>query len=199
MIYIFAGAWLWERASRRFLAASPRKPAYAVRLLLFWAGMTGPMWIGDENLLFFLPMFVGLFLLCYQGMPAARMVVGTVFYLLMAGLGMVFDTTFNFLPNGVWNFSECVASAVKLVSAILVYLLVRRLNPGSRALELPGRIWGLCALLSLAPLFTVLSFSVWNGFGRDQMDAGQNHTGTALSCRACCLTRIARYQTHMRK
>lgn len=167
------GAWLWERASRRFLAGKPGKLAYFVRLMLFWAGVVGPMWIGDENLLFFLLAFIGLFLLCYQETRAARMVVGVVFYLLLAGTGMILDTAFDFLPVGTWDWSEIINSIVKVLAAVLVCLLARKLNPNEKALELPGRLWGLCALLSLAPLIMVLSFSLWNGFGRDQMDVGQ--------------------------
>lgn len=167
------GAWLLERASRRFLAGKPGKLAYFARLMLFWAGLVGPMWIGDENLLFFLLALMGLFFLCYQGARAARMVVGTVFYLLLAGTGMIFDTAFNFFPESAWDGTELISSVVKVLAAGLVYLLARKLNPGKKALELPGRLWGLCALLSLAPLIMVLSFSLWNSFGRDQMDAGQ--------------------------
>lgn len=172
--FLLSGAWLCERASRRFLSAKqPGKPAYFVRLLLFWAGLLGPMWIGDENLLFFLLAFIGLFLLCYQGTRAARIVVGVVFYLLLAGTGMILDTAFNFLPKSLWDWSEVISPAVKVLAAVLVYLLARKLNPSEKALELPGRLWGLCALLSLAPLIMILSFSLWNSFGRDEMDMGQ--------------------------
>lgn len=168
-----AGALLWERASRYFLTAKPRKFVFATRLILFCAGMTGPMWIGDENLLFFLPMFIGLFLLGYQGSRIARAVVGTVFYLLFAGIGMILDTSFNILPTGVWTLAEAMSAGIKLTAPVFFYLLVRKLNPDHKVLELPKQMWCLCALLSLAPLFAVLSFSVWNGFGRNQMDIGQ--------------------------
>lgn len=168
-----AGAWLWERTSRYFLTVKPGKAAYAIRLLLFWAGMSGPLWIGDENLLFFLPVFIGFFLLGYKGTRIARIVVGTVFYLLLASLGMILDTSFNLHPTGAWNITKTAASVTKLAAAVLTYLLVRKLNPDQQPPELSKRMWGLCALLSLAPLFVVLSFSVWNGFGRNQMDIGQ--------------------------
>ncbi|MDO5574632.1 MAG: GHKL domain-containing protein [bacterium] len=168
-----AGAWVWERISRYFLTVKPGRLAYTIRLILFWGGMTGPMWIGDENLLFFLPMIILLFLLGYQGTRIARTVIGTVFYLLLAGFGMILDTSYCLLPENVWNFTEATATVIKSVMAVLIYLLIRRLNPDQKALELPNRMWGLCALLSLAPLFAVLSFSVWNSFGRDQMDMAQ--------------------------
>lgn len=170
---LLAGAWIWERTTRRFLTVKPGKLSYAARLLLFLAGMAGPMWIGDENLLFFLPTFVGLFLLCYQGKHAARAVVGIVFYLLLAGVGMILDTAIGFLPINGWDWSDVLISCLKLLAAGLVYPLSRKLNPGGKAMSLPGRLWGLCGLLSLAPLTTVLSFSLWNSFGRDGMDAGQ--------------------------
>lgn len=168
-----AGAWLWERASRRYLAVKPGKLACLVRLVLFWGGMSGPMWIGDENLLFFLPAFIGLFLLCYQGTRPARATVGVTFYLLFAGVGMILDSAIRIRVTGVWDWSETLTFCLKALAAGLAYLLSRKLNPKANPLELPGRLWGLCGLLSLAPLVMVLSFSLWNGFGRDSMDAGQ--------------------------
>lgn len=170
---LWAGAWLWERASRRYLAVRPGKLAYAVRLLLFWAGSAGPLWIGDENLLFFALAYMVGFFLCYQGTHVARVVVGTVFFLLIASVGMIFDTIYSLLPIATWDFSRAVGQLCKLLVAAGVFLLSRKLNPEENALHLPQRLWWLCALLSLAPLAVVLSFSLWHSFGRDSMDIGQ--------------------------
>ena len=142
-------------------------------IIIHFTQKMGPMWIGDENLLFFLLAFIGLFLLCYHGTYAARMVVGIMFYLLRAGTGTILDTAFNFFPADAWDWSELISSVLKMLAAALVYLLARKLSPSEKAIELPGRLWGLCALLSLAPLIMILSFSIWNSFGRDQMDVGQ--------------------------
>ncbi len=167
------GAWLLDRASRCFLRERPGKLIYLVRLFLFWTGLIGPMWIGDENLLFFLLAFIGMFLLFYQGKRTARAMVGIVFYLLMTGMGMILDTARDILPMGQGDWPTIISSVLKMLAATMVYLLSRKLNPEGNALELPVRLWGLCALLSLAPLIMVLSFSLWNSFGRDQMDVGQ--------------------------
>ncbi|MDO4555292.1 MAG: hypothetical protein Q4B70_09135 [Lachnospiraceae bacterium] len=172
-ILSFTGAWFWEQTSKRFLSVRPGIFPYAARLFFFSIGMTGPMWIGDENLLFFFPMFLFLFLQCYQGTRSARISVGITFYLLLAGLGMIVDSTYNLLPNNTWNLSDTLSICFKLGTAVFVFFLAQKLNPRKHALELPGRLWGLCILLSLAPLFTILSFSVWNGFGRNQMDISQ--------------------------
>jgi two-component system sensor histidine kinase AgrC len=170
---ILVGAWLWERTSRRFLQVRTGKHAYAVRLMLFFAGMTGPMWVGDENLFFFLMAFIGVFWLCYQGSRPARIVVCVVFYLLLSSIGTILDTALNLLPMDGLDLSDTLNSVVKSLAAALVYLLARRLNPDKKTPELPNRLWWLCAFLSLAPLVVVLSFSLWNSFGRDGMDAGQ--------------------------
>ena len=167
------GAWLLERASRRYLAVKPGKIVCLIRLALFRGGMSGPMWIGDENLLFYLPAFLGIFMLFYQGAHSARAVVGVTFYLLLAGIGTIWDSTLGFRVVGAWDWSETLIFCLKVLAAGLVCLLSRKLNSKGDPLELPGRLWGLCGLLSLAPLATVLSFSLWNSFGRDSMDAGQ--------------------------
>lgn len=170
---LLAGAWLWERASRRYLAVRPGKLAYAARLLLFWTGSAGPLWIGDENLLFFALAYVVVFFLCYQGTRVARMVVGLVFFLLISSTGMIFDTMQSLLPIAIWDFSMGVGYLCKPLVAAGVFFLSRKLNPEENTLHLPQRLWWLCALLSLAPLAVVLSFSLWNSFGRDTMDIGQ--------------------------
>lgn len=168
---LLMGAWLWERASRYVLRVRPGKMAYAARLLMFAFGMSGPMWLGDENLFFFLLGFIGVFWFCYQGGRLAKVVAGVVFYLLISSVGTILDTAFNHLPGIDWT--DAVSPLLKSLAAALVYLLSRRLNPEQRTPELPDRLWWLCAFLSLAPLVVVLSFSLWNAFGRDGMDAGQ--------------------------
>ena len=173
------GAWLWERASRRYLPVKPQKRFYAIRFVLFWTGLVGPMWIGDENLIFFLLTFIGGFLLCYQASREARMVVGVVFYLLMAGLGMMIDTAYDIIPANIIipmnieALADISGPLLKVLAAALVYALSRKLNPQDKRIALPGRLWWLCALLSMAPLIMILSFSLWNGFGQGRMDAGQ--------------------------
>jgi two-component system sensor histidine kinase AgrC len=170
---LLVGAWIWTQASRRFLAEKPGKLAWISRLMLYWAAMAGPMWIGDENLLFYLPAFVGIFLWCYQGTRPARAVTGIVFYLLLSGVGMILDSGLNISINGTWDWSDSLVCGLKVLSGVLVFLLSAKLNPEGKPLKLSDRLWGLCALLSLAPLIMVLSFSLWNGFGRAGMDEGQ--------------------------
>lgn len=182
-----AGAFFWERTTRRFIAVKPGYCAAAARLALFGAGLLGPLWIGDENILLFLPAFIGVFLLCYQGCRAARVVVGLVFYLLATGTVAMLDTALDvsrivmdvFSPASPlyfavgWKYTGLAVMLLKVAAAALVWLLARRLHPQPKAVELPGALWGLCALLSLAPLFMLLSFSLWHGFGRGGMDAAQ--------------------------
>lgn len=144
-------AWLWERTTRRYLAVKPGKCAYFARLLLFCAGSAGPMWIGDENMLFFLAGFLGVFYFCYQAPRAARAVSGVVFYLLVTGINMMLDSVA--LPSDLWDPATFVSRVVKLLAAAVVYWLSRKRNPEGDALQLPTRLWGLCGLLSLAPAY----------------------------------------------
>lgn len=170
-----AGAWLWERTSRYYLQVRHGKLAYLVRVLLFFAGMTGPMWLGDENLLFFLLGFALVFLFCYEGKLSARIVVGVVFYLLISSIGTILDTAFFSHPESAYSWQTVLDSMVKSLAVVPVYLLSLRMNPEKSIHELPNRLWGLCAFLSLAPLIVVLSFSLWSSFGQRALEAGQYH------------------------
>lgn len=169
LLLLPVSAWLWERASRCYLDIKPGALAYLARLVLFWAGCCGPLWIGDENILLFLAAYGVIFLLCYRGSAMAKLTVCTVLYLLMVGVGTVADTIYRELPSNTWDWLTIGSALSKLLAALAVYGVSRRLNPAVRALQLPLRLWGLCALLGLAPLMMLLSFSLWNGFGRAQM------------------------------
>ncbi|MDO5111768.1 MAG: GHKL domain-containing protein [Clostridia bacterium] len=129
-----------------------------------------PSWIGDENPLILLPFFIGAFLACYKGPLSARLVMGCMFYLLLVPVNMMLDTVERW---NSWDAGSVSTMLAKVAFAVLLFFLVRRLTREGGTLDLSGRLWWLCGLLSLAPMFATLSFSIWNGLFHHNIDAAQ--------------------------
>lgn len=138
--------------------------------ILFFAAFQLPSWIGDENPLFLLPFFFGVFLMSYQGPILARLVTGNIFYLLLVPVGMILDSLNRW---DIWAIHGVPYTGIKASVCLLIWILMRRLTRTGKTIHLSIRLWSLCALLSFPPLIAALSFSIWNGFIRLYIDEAQ--------------------------
>lgn len=139
--------------------------------LLFYAFVM-PSWIGDENLLILFPFFIGVFYLCFDAPPLAKSVTGMVFYAVLMPLNMMQDSAGGLegMLDSDTLEGRCMRGIMYTGIALLVYGLTRK---NSKPLALSSRLWIVCGLLILSPLMVVFSFSIWNGFGRWNMDYRQ--------------------------
>lgn len=154
--------WAMLQSTRRLATLRPGWPSLTAMYMLYAAVCIGPMWIGDENLLFMLAAFLIVFQLCCEGSRLSRLVMSVVLYLLQIPVSMVLDTFFVWS----WTYRIAILSALKALFAVLIWALLRKLTQPGKQPKLPPRLWGLCGLLATAPLFAVLVFSIWNGFVR---------------------------------
>ncbi len=154
-----AGASLMAQSVLSFLPAGKGWVRRVIPYLLFIITINNKSWIGDENPLILFPFFILAFLLCYAGPWYARLVTGIIFYILLEPLCMLGDTIdlYSFLHFPY----EILIAVFKSILWVLVWLLIRKIRPVKEPLHLPGRLWALLGGLSLAPMFTVLSFSIW--------------------------------------
>ena len=160
--------WLMAKSSLRLLPGRKGKLCAFIRVMLFAGTPQLPLWIGDENLLFLLAAFLLVFWFCYEAPRPAKLVVGIVFFLLLVPVNMILDTAICWENFG--GLEDLAISAGKLLFVFLCWILIRRLTQEEKTLALPNRLWGMCALLSAAPLFMVLSFSIWGGIESSFMD-----------------------------
>ncbi|MDO4269333.1 MAG: GHKL domain-containing protein [Eubacteriales bacterium] len=155
---VFAGAFLMGSAARRLLPAGKGWVRRLAPYALFAVVIEMPSWIGDENPLFLFPVFVAVFLLCGGGTKLARLAAALMLFALVMPLNMMLDTVGFW---GVWlDRDGFVGLCVKLAAWALFWLLVRRAVPEG-TVSLPDRLWALIGTLSLAPVFAMLSFSIW--------------------------------------
>ncbi len=158
-IPVIACAVFVGRCVRWFLqeCAGPRS---IVPYILIYATICGPMWVGDENPLFFFVAYLLIFILCYRGTLRSRLAVGVMFYCILTPLCVMVDT------QGFWDVGNPLGMMCKAAPLALAFLLIRQLVPNERV-KLSDSLWGLICMLLLAPLFGILSFSICGVVWRD--------------------------------
>ena len=171
LITIFpTGVFLMKAAA--LILPMKKKWYHTVAAFLLLSGTCRlPSWIGDENTAFLLLFFIAVFLWCYEGTRLARIVTSITVYLLVAPLNMILDTVNRISQN--WVLEEAVGCTIKTGVAFLIFLFTRGLSRKEGRPKLPERLWALCLLLGIAPLFTALSFPLWNGLAHRTISEGQ--------------------------
>ncbi len=178
MVISLCGGLLMADAVSRLLPLRTNPLLKLAPVILFWCTILLPSWIGDENPLIMLPIFLIVFYFSYTGRLFARIVTGMLFYTLILPLNMMIDTAGHW--GIMWNFERMHGTVIKCTLYILVWLLVKRLTQEGKKLELSNRLWAVCGLLVISPLIAALSFSIWNSFLRGYTDAAQIRLGYTI-------------------
>lgn len=109
-------------------------------------------WVGDENPIILFPFFILAFFLFLQGENLAKIVVGGILFSMFIPVNMLFDS----IDHGKGFHLLLLKTVLWLVLAGVL----KRFSPKD-CLHLPHRFWVLLGSLTLAPLTTILSFSLW--------------------------------------
>lgn len=159
LFFSYGGWGLMTMASGAFLyllcapfVSLRKNTARKVLLLLTFGGSSGMViWVGDNNLLFTLPVFLGVFWCCTQGDRVGRLAVGLIFFCLLMSVCALLDTYLVFLRG-----YDLITRLVRPVVFSLLYLLFRsRLPEGP--VRLPRRLWKLILGLSAMPLCALVA------------------------------------------
>lgn len=109
------------------------------------------IWIGDPNLLYTLPFFLLMGLLCTRGPWAGRLAVTVIFFTLIMSISAILDTYLELL-DAQTGFSQ-------LLRPLFyggLYLLLRRRLP-EQPPSLSGRLWNLVLGLAAMPLCALIA------------------------------------------
>lgn len=141
-LYRLCGTFVRPRTKRgrRFLLAA---------VLGVSSGMV--IWVGDPNLLYTLPVYFVLFLLCTQGDWVGRLAVCSIFFCLEMSVCAILDTYLRFFNS----YGLLTRLARPAVFAAL-WLVLRRRLPGE-TITLPRRLWKLVLGLAAMPLCALAS------------------------------------------
>ena len=134
-----------------FVSVKQKLP-WKVLLVVTFGGTSGMViWVGDNNLLFTLPVFLGFFFLCTQGERLGRLAVGLISFCLIMSVCAMLDT-YLFSLN---SYDIITRLARPVVFGLLLLLFRRRLPDGPAVL--PPRLWKLVLGLAAMPLCALVA------------------------------------------
>lgn len=134
-----------------FVSVKQKLP-WKVLLVVTFGGTSGMViWVGDNNLLFTLPVFLGFFFLCTRGERLGRLAVGLIFFCLIMSVCAMLDT-YLFSLN---SYDIITRLARPVVFGLLLLLFRRRLPDGPAVL--PPRLWKLVLGLAAMPLCALVA------------------------------------------
>lgn len=115
----------------------------------FSSGMV--IWVGDNNLLYTLPVFMAMFFLCSKGTPVGRLTIGIIFFCLSMSVCAMADTYLRFFDS-----YDILCRLSRPVFFFLFYLLLHRRLP-ENPVVLPQRLWKLMLGLAFMPLCALVA------------------------------------------
>ena len=157
------GLWLVDILANGFFLYQLCRPFIAFRKGRFWkvlflltfAGSSGMViWIGDPNLLYTLPVYFGLFLLCTRGDLVGRLAVCIIFFCLEMSVCALLDSYVQVLDR-----PQLYALLVLLLRTAIfgvLWLWLRHQFPAQQA-RLSRRLWKLMLALAAMPLCALIA------------------------------------------
>ena len=157
------GLWLVDILANGFFLYQLCRPFTAFRKGRFWkvlflltfAGSSGMViWIGDPNLLYTLPVYFGLFLLCTRGDLVGRLAVCIIFFCLEMSVCALLDSYVQVLDR-----PQLYALLVLLLRTAIfgvLWLWLRHQCPAQQA-RLSRRLWKLMLALAAMPLCALIA------------------------------------------
>ena len=128
---------------------------WKVLFLLTFAGSGGMViWIGDPNLLYTLPVYFGLFLLCTRGDLAGRLAVCIIFFCLEMSVCALLDSYVQVLDRS--QLYDLMVRLLRTAIFGVLWLLLRRRFP-TEQVRLSRRLWKLVLALAAMPLCALIA------------------------------------------
>ena len=157
------GLWLVDILANGFFLYQLCRPFIAFRKGRFWkvlflltfAGSSGMViWIGDPNLLYTLPVYFGLFLLCTRGDLAGRLAVCIIFFCLEMSVCALLDTYVQVLDRPL--LYDLLVLLLRTAIFGVLWLWLRHQFPAQQA-RLSRRLWKLMLALAAMPLCALIA------------------------------------------
>ena len=157
------GLWLVDILANGFFLYQLCRPFIAFRKGRFWkvlflltfAGSSGMViWIGDPNLLYTLPVYFGLFLLCTKGDLVGRLAVCIIFFCLEMSVCALLDSYVQVLDR-----PQLYALLVLLLRTAIfgvLWLWLRHQFPAQQV-RLSRRLWQMVLALAAMPLCALIA------------------------------------------
>ena len=154
---ILANGFFLYQLCRPFIAFRKGR-FWKVLFLLTFAGSSGMViWIGDPNLLYTLPVYFGLFLLCTKGDLAGRLAVCIIFFCLEMSVCALLDSYLQVLSgDDLYRWYDVATRLARPAVFGTLWLLLRRRFPAQQV-RLSRRLWKLVLALAAMPLCALIA------------------------------------------
>ena len=165
LFWFYAGAFLVLAANGSFLyqlcrpfAETRKGRLWRVLLFLIFTGSSGMViWIGDPNLLYTLPVYFLLFLLCTKGDIVGRLAVCIIFFCLEMSVCALLDSYLQLLSgDDLYRWYDVATRLARPAVFGTLWLLLRRRFPAQQV-RLSRRLWKLVLALAAMPLCALIA------------------------------------------
>lgn len=153
-IAILANGFFLYQICRPFVVFRSARP-WRVLLYLTFAGSSGMViWVGDPNLLYTLPVYFLLFLLCTKGNLTGRLTVGIIIFCLEMSVCALLDTYVQ--EPDINRMHDLLVRLLRTAIFGILWLLLRRRFPKEQ-IRLSRQLWQLVLGLAVMPLCALIA------------------------------------------
>ncbi|MDY4583137.1 MAG: GHKL domain-containing protein [Candidatus Faecousia sp.] len=152
ILYLLANGFFLYRIVSAFVQIKEKRICKGILFLLLCGTSGMVIWVGDNNLILTLPVFVTLYLICTKGELLGRLATVIVFFCLIMSVCAIADTYITV----DWNHYEFAAALTKLAAFGLLYAALRRRLP-REPVRLSQRLWKLVLGLSAMPFCALVA------------------------------------------
>ena len=151
ILFALANGFFLYRLTTAFVPVGEKRICKVVLFLLMCGTSGMVIWVGDNNLLMTLPVFIVLYLASTKGDLMGRIATGIIFFCLVMSVCAILDT----YVNKTYHYDMIVRVARPVVFGLL-YLVLRHRLP-SEAVQLSRRLWKLVMGLSAMPFSALVA------------------------------------------
>ena len=151
LAFILANGFFLFRIISAFVQVR-EKPVFKLMLFLLLSGTSGMViWVGDNNLLWTLPVFVALYMVSTRGARLGRLATAVVFFCLIMSVCAMADTYLKDLAH-----YDVVTRLMRVAAFGLLYAALGRRLP-REPVQLSLRLWKLVLGLSAMPFCALVA------------------------------------------
>lgn len=151
LVFILANGFFLFRIISAFVQVR-EKPVFKLMLFLLLSGTSGMViWVGDNNLLWTLPVFVALYMVSTRGARLGRLATAVVFFCLIMSVCAMADTYLKDLAH-----YDVVTRLMRVAAFGLLYAALGRRLP-REPVRLSLRLWKLVLGLSAMPFCALVA------------------------------------------
>ena len=151
ILFALANGFFLCRLTTAFVPVREKRICKVVLFLLMCGTSGMVIWVGDNNLLMTLPVFIVLYLASTKGDLMGRIATGITFFCLIMSVCAILDT----YVHKTYHYDIIVRVARPAVFGLLYVVLRRRLP--SAAVQLSRRLWKLVLGLSAMPFSALVA------------------------------------------